>query len=80
MLLAATASPYKFNASVVKAIAGEAAVTGHDEFQLLQTLAELSGTAIPAALSGLNQKPIRHQTVCDPEDLGNVVQQILGIE
>jgi threonine synthase len=80
MLLAATASPYKFNASVVRAIAGESAIAGHDEFQLLHTLAELSGTVIPPALSGLNQKPVRHQTVCDPEDLSKVVQQILGIK
>jgi threonine synthase len=80
MLLAATASPYKFNTSVVKAIAGDAIVTGRDEFELLHDLSELSGTTIPQALSGLNQKPVRHQTVCDPGDLGNVVQKILGIE
>lgn len=80
MLLAATASPYKFNTSVVRAIAGESEVAGKDEFELLHSLSKLSGTPIPPALSGLNQKPVRHHTVCDPTDLGNVVQQILGIK
>lgn len=80
MLLASTASPFKFNASVVRAIAGEQAVVGKDEFELLRELQQISGEAIPGALEGLNRKEIRHQTLCKPEHLGALVQQLLKIE
>lgn len=77
MLLASTASPFKFNATVVKALAGTAGIANKDEFELLDTLAELSGTAIPQALKGLNEQPIKHHRVCAPEEMGAVVQEIL---
>ncbi|HOP73460.1 MAG TPA: threonine synthase [Bacillota bacterium] len=80
MLLASTASPFKFNASVVQAIAGEEAVLGKDEFELLHELQRISGEAIPQALEGLNRKAIRHQRVCKPERLGELVQGLLKID
>ncbi len=80
MLLASTASPFKFNASVVRAIAGEEGVAGKDEFELLRLLERISGEAIPEALEGLERKAVRHQTLCKPERLGELVQELLKIK
>ncbi len=79
VLYASTASPFKFNSSVLEAILGETAVAGIDEFALLDKLSELSGMMIPAGLKNLNQKTVRHTTVCEKEAMGRIVQEILGI-
>lgn len=79
MLLASTASPFKFNAAVVGAIAGSDEIQGHDEFELLNVLSQLSGTAIPSALQGLKEKPIRHQRVCEANEMSSVVKEILKL-
>ncbi|HEY8465004.1 MAG TPA: threonine synthase [Bacillota bacterium] len=79
VLLAATASPFKFNASVLRALAGPAAVQGHNEFELLEQLARLVNQPVPAALQNLKQKPVRHRTVCERDQLAVVVQQLLGL-
>jgi threonine synthase len=79
VLLVATASPFKFNASVVRAISGADAVQGKTEFELLEQLAALSGLTVPAGLKKLDQKPVRHQTVCETGDLGPAVEEFLKI-
>lgn len=80
VLLAATASPFKFNSSVLAAILGDAAVAGVSEFTLLDQLAEISGTPVPAGLRDLNRKPVLHRSVCSKNELGRTVQEILGLE
>jgi threonine synthase len=79
VLIASTASPFKFNSSVLEAILGESAVAGVNEFALLEKLAGLSGLEIPAGLKNLDTKTIRHKTVCRKEEMGQVVQELLGI-
>ena len=79
MLLAATASPFKFNSSVMRALAGPEAITGKDEFELLTELSRISNMPIPNGLQGLDQQPVLHQTVCEKEAMGTVVKNILGI-
>jgi threonine synthase len=79
-LFAATASPFKFNASVIEAISGKEAVQGLDEFQLLERLNKLTNMPIPPSLAGLKEKPIRHQTVCAKEEMKPVVEKILKIK
>jgi threonine synthase len=79
VLIASTASPFKFNSSVLEAILGESAVKGVNEFDLLAKLADLSKMEIPAGLKGLDKKEVRHKTVCGKEEMGQVVQQLLGI-
>jgi threonine synthase len=78
VLIASTASPFKFNASVLKSI-GEDGVTGVSEFILLEKLANLSGLKIPKNLSELYQKELRHHEVCQKEEMGNIVEGILGL-
>jgi threonine synthase len=79
VLYASTASPFKFNSSVLEAIWGEKAVAGINELVLLDKLAALSGMEIPAGLRNLDKKPVRHKTVCEKEAMGQVVLELLGI-
>ena len=79
VLLAATASPFKFNSSVLAAISGPATVANTDEFTLLHELQELSGLPIPAGLKGLEQMPVRHRQVCEKDEMDKTVMKLLGI-
>ncbi len=78
VLIASTASPFKFNASVFKALGEE--VDGINEFALLEKLESLAGFKIPRSLAELAQKNIRHSEGCAKEEMGKVVQKILGIK
>ncbi len=77
VLIVSTASPFKFNASVLKALGEEA--NGINEFVLLERLESLAGFKIPKSLAELAQKNIRHSEGCAKEEMGKVVQKILGI-
>ncbi len=79
MLLVSTASPFKFNRSVVQAILGEKAVQDRSEFELLEKLKEISAREIPAGLRGLDRKEVRHRSVCSREDMPQVVKEILKL-
>lgn len=79
VLIASTASPFKFNSSVLEAILGETAVAGVNEFALLEKLANLSGMKIPAGLKNLDKKTVRHKTICGKDEMGQVVRELLGI-
>jgi threonine synthase len=78
VLIASTASPFKFNASVLKAI-GEEGIIGVSEFILLERLAKIAGLRIPENLSGLSRKTVCHQEVCQKEEMGTIVERILGL-
>lgn len=73
-VIAATASPYKFPKSVLTAIAGSAPDV--DEFDMTNALKDATGVDIPAPLSGLKDKKVRFDTVCDIPDME---QQVLGM-
>jgi threonine synthase len=79
VLIAATASPFKFNSAVIGAISGAAAVQGLNEFQLLEKLQLLSGAAIPTNLRSLAEKQILHTKVCRTDEMQPVVSSILGV-
>ncbi|HEY9061424.1 MAG TPA: threonine synthase [Pseudobacteroides sp.] len=78
-VIVSTASPFKFNDSVVKAIFGEESVAGKSEFDLLEILAERCNLSIPAGLKGLDKREIKHKAVCDKQDMKNEVERILKI-
>lgn len=80
VLVAATASPFKFNASVLEAIQGPAAVVGKTEFELLVELEALTGQKIPKGLQGLDQMEVRHKTVCRKEEMAETTQGFLKIK
>jgi threonine synthase len=78
-VIVSTASPFKFNQSVVRAIAGEEAVANKSEFELLSVLSEKSGLKIPEPLKELETKPILHKVLCEPIEMIDKVREALGI-
>ena len=72
MLVASTASPYKFAPSVLKALTGE--VTDN-ELDSLTRLEELTGVVIPKPLSGMDKRKIRFDpdNAIKAEDMPKVV-------
>ena len=75
-VIASTANPYKFPASVLGALCDDDAA---DEFAKAERLHALTGTEIPAPLSGLQGKTPRFTEVCDKEDMRRIVLRSLGI-
>ena len=78
-VIASTASPFKFNQSVLIALEGYPAVTGKDEFTLLQMLKEKSGMEIPASLAELKTKPILFDRVCEKDQMQQAVSDFLDV-
>lgn len=76
-VIASTASPYKFTRSVMNAI--DADYDKQSDFELVDELEKLSGVKIPQAIEDIRTAPVRHDTVCDKEDMLTVVKQFLGV-
>lgn len=76
-VVVSTASPFKFNHSVCKALFGEEKIADMSEFELLETLSKKFGLQIPAGLAGLDKKEIIHNSVCEKEDMKEAVIQNL---
>lgn len=79
VVLASTASPYKFAKSVLEAVSDTALPEG-DEFAVTEQLAVETEIEIPLPLRGLGEKTVRFDGVCDKEDMSQVVLKYLGIE
>ena len=78
-VIASTASPYKFTRSEMEAVDKEKYGRMSD-FELVDCLEEISGTPVPAAIEEIRTAPVRHRTVCEPEDMKQTVKGFLGIE
>ncbi|HOV25324.1 MAG TPA: threonine synthase [Pseudobacteroides sp.] len=78
-VIVSTASPFKFNDSVVKAIFGEEIIAGKSEFELLEILANRCDLSIPAGLKDLDKREVKHKTVCAKEKMKEEVESILKI-
>ena len=72
-VIVSTASPYKFGASVLEAIAGEAAVAGRDDFACCEALSALTGTREPDQIRCLPTMPVRHTAVCEKDAMAQAV-------
>jgi threonine synthase len=79
-VIASTASPFKFNQSVLIALDGHNEVVGKDEFTLLEELSAKSGMHIPKSLGELKNKSRIFNLVCDKEQLQDVVSDFLMVE
>ncbi len=77
-IIASTASPYKFSASVLEAIEGKA--EGADEYAQVAHLAEVSGLPVPQSLAALKDKPVRFSEVIGKEQMEAYVLEKLGIK
>ncbi|HIU16076.1 MAG TPA: threonine synthase [Candidatus Ventricola intestinavium] len=76
-VIVSTASPYKFGASVLRAIAGEAACTGLDDFACCRALSERTGTPVPGQIAALPSLPVRHRAVCGRDAMEQAVLDAL---
>lgn len=75
MLVASTASPYKFVGSVMTAI--DEKYAGMDDFALIGELEKTSATEIPNAIKEIQNAEIRHTLECDVDQMKNTVKAIL---
>ena len=66
VVVLSTASPYKFPAAVLGGL-GEKAEG--DEFAVMEQLERLTGIPAPKNLRGLRERPVRHTTVLDREEM-----------
>lgn len=79
-VIASTASPFKFNQSVLIALEGLPSVAGKNEFELLDILAQKSNMRIPKSLSELKSKPRLFDINCDKNQMQQIVSEFLKIE
>ncbi|MBB5336007.1 threonine synthase [Pectinatus brassicae] len=77
MVVLSTASPYKFNDNVLKALNIE--VSGKDEFTLLAELKKYNKQNIPAGLTALNGAATIHSGICQPEKMAQAIKKYLKI-
>ena len=79
-IIASTASPFKFNQSVLIALEDHNAVVGKDEFTLLKELSEKSNMQIPKSLYELKDKSVVFDLVCDKDEMQQIVSDFLMVE
>ncbi len=77
VVVASTASPFKFSKAVLSAVEGEKAYD--DEFSTVNALEELSSLKAPEQLSALKGKQVRFTKVTSKENMADVVFEMLGI-
>lgn len=78
MLIASTASPYKFVGSVMSAI--DEKYQGQEDFDLINELERVSGTEIPHAINEIRNAEIVHTLECDTDAMKETVKSILKAE
>lgn len=73
-----TASPYKFSASVLKAVL-QGNTPNLDEFEMVDELNRVTGADVPKPLASLKDKNIRFSDVCNKEDMSQMVFKLLDL-
>jgi len=77
VLIASTASAFKFCSGVLDALTGTPAA---DDFEAIETLAAVSGQPAPASLTGLRGKAVRFDGAVEKQTLGKTACRLLGID
>ena len=75
-VVASTASPYKFPVVAVEAVTGQ---TGLSDFEALVKLHEISGVAVPSAVTNLETAQVRHKTTVAADQMQAAVESYLGL-
>ena len=75
-VIASTASPFKFTRSVMNAI--DAKYDSWEDFELVDELSKIGNVAVPNAIEEIRNAPILHDTVCDVDQMENVVKAFLA--
>lgn len=77
MLIASTASPFKFTRSVMNAISPK--YDSMSDFELIDELSALSGSAVPQAIEDIRNAEVLHDLACDADKMQDTVEKILGL-
>ena len=77
VVVASTASPFKFTRSVMNAI--DAKYDSMTDFELVDELSKLANVGVPNAIDEIRTAPVLHDTVCDKDDMKSVVMKFLGM-
>ena len=78
-VIASTANPYKFVASVLSSVK-EDYNKASDEFSLIDELEAVTGAKIPAPLANLKNKAVRFTDSCKKEDMQKAVSEFLKVK
>lgn len=76
-VIASTASPFKFTRSVMNAI--DAKYDSMGDFELVDELSRIGNVAVPQAIEEIRNAKVLHDTVCEVEQMPDVVKKFLGI-
>ena len=76
-IVASTASPFKFTRSVMNAI--DAKYDAMGDFELVDELSKIANVEVPNAINEIRTAPVLHDTVCDKEDMKDIVMKFLNI-
>lgn len=76
-VIASTASPYKFAASVLSAVSDK---KGESEFDTVKLLSEVTATEIPKPIKALENAAIRFKDICEKDEMVSSVYSALGID
>ncbi len=79
-VIASTASPFKFNQSVLIGLKDYEFVVNKDEFTLLDELSKASNMEIPKSLAELKDKSVAFDLVCDKDEMKRVVSDFLMVD
>ncbi len=77
VLIASTASPYKFAKSVLSALSND---IPDSEFDIVDVLSEFTCTAVPMPLAELKNATARFKDIYDKNDMYNAVRKCLKID
>ena len=76
-VIASTASPYKFTRSVMEAI--DEKYASMEDFALVDELCKLANVEVPNAIEEIRNAQIRHNNICEVEEMQQVVKNFLGM-
>ena len=76
-VIASTASPFKFTRSVMNAI--DEKYDAMDDFALVDELSKIGNVKVPQAIEEIRSAEIRHNTVCEVDEMQAVVKKFLGM-
>ena len=79
VLIASTASPYKFSKAVLQAVKPDAQLPS-TEFEMVDMLNEITKAPIPAPLASLKDKKVRFNNVTEVKSMPEYVLNVLGIK
>lgn len=76
-VIASTASPFKFTTAVMEAIEGSKSEL--PDFELVDKLSKIANVSVPNAVEEIKTAPIRHDNVCEKDEMVSMVKKFLGI-